>query len=77
MLNVYRAAGTVAKKLQALRCEIYAIDVAALSLPARADAFDWLQLHPQATAEQLKDAGTRPDALLTELSQLREIIPPP
>ena len=30
----------------------------------------------QATGEQLKDPATRPDALLTELSQLRDIVTP-
>ncbi len=30
----------------------------------------------QATGEQLKDAATRPDVLLTELSQLRDIVAP-
>ncbi|MBN8744797.1 MAG: DUF3987 domain-containing protein [Thiomonas arsenitoxydans] len=40
----------VATRLVALNCKVRIIDVAALGLPAKGDAFDWRAAHPEATA---------------------------
>ncbi len=44
----------VAARLLALNCKVRIIDVAALGLPAKGDAFDWIAAHPEAaTADVL------------------------
>jgi len=43
-------AGEVAAILRTLDCSVEVIDVAALGLPDKGDAVDWLAMHPDATA---------------------------
>ncbi len=44
-----RYGDAVAAALRALGCMVFIIDVAALNLPPKGDAVDWLMLHPDAT----------------------------
>ena len=46
-------ADAVADKLGTLDCTVEVIDAAALGLPEKADAVDWLKLHPDTTAADL------------------------
>ncbi len=48
-----RYADTAAATLLALGCTVSIIDVAALGLPPKGDAVDWLAAHPEATAEEI------------------------
>lgn len=48
-----RYADTVAAILLALECTVSIIDVAALGLPRKGDAVDWLASHPEATAAEI------------------------
>ncbi|MDD5001274.1 MAG: DUF3987 domain-containing protein, partial [Thiomonas arsenitoxydans] len=43
----------VAARLLALGCTVQVIDVAALGLPAKADAWDWIEAHPDATIDDV------------------------
>jgi hypothetical protein len=45
-----RYALDVAERLHGLGCRVRLVDVAALDLPPKADAVDWLEQHPDATA---------------------------
>jgi len=46
-------ADAVTAKLQALRCKVRIVDIAALSLPERGDIVDWLAANPNATAAEV------------------------
>lgn len=46
-------ADAVRARLEAVGCACACIDVAALDLPEKGDAVDWLALHPQATASDV------------------------
>lgn len=48
-----RYAKAVADRLRALGCTVAVIDAAALNLPDKGDAVDWLALHPHATADDV------------------------
>jgi len=72
-------ASDVADKLLALGCTVQVIDVAALGLPPKGDAFDWIAAHPQATAadvlvlptvqaEAPADAWPEPQALVAQIA---------
>ena len=58
----------VVARLLALGCNVKIIDVDALGLPPRGDAFDWIEAHPEATAEDVLALPTarpaRPPATL-------------
>ena len=68
----------VADKLTALGCGVRILDVAALDLPPKADAVEWLQAHPQATAADVHELpkvpkgtygsfGSAPTACISEI----------
>ncbi|WP_051849001.1 DUF3987 domain-containing protein [Thiomonas sp. FB-Cd] len=46
-------AQTVAAKLQGIAAEVRIIDVVRLNLPPKGDAAEWLEAHPEATAEHV------------------------
>lgn len=48
-----RYADAVAAALRAQDCTVFIIDVAALDLPPKGDAVDWLAAHPDATAAEI------------------------
>ena len=52
----------VAAKLLALGCTMQVLDVDALSLPPKADAWDWIAAHPQATAAEVLALPVAPKA---------------
>ncbi|MDE2269939.1 MAG: DUF3987 domain-containing protein [Betaproteobacteria bacterium] len=54
----------VADKLQGIAAEVRLLDVAALGLPAKGDAFDWIAARPQATAANVLALATLPAAPL-------------
>lgn len=54
-------ADNVAATLRALGCPVERIDVAALELPDKGDASDWLALHPGATAADVLALARLPD----------------
>lgn len=53
-----RYADAVAAALRALGCPAFIIDVAALNLPPKGDAVDWLMTHPDATAADIAALAT-------------------
>ena len=58
-----RYAAEVAERLRALDCHVRLVDVAALALPPKGDAVDWLAMHPDATdADVLALATVEPPA---------------
>lgn len=61
-------AEAVADKLRGLGCAVEVIEAAALGLPEKADAVDWLKLHPDTTAADL-DALPRVAIAETEQPQ--------
>lgn len=54
-------ADNVAATLHALGCPVERIDVAALELPEKGDAVDWLALHPTGTAADVLALARLPD----------------
>jgi putative DNA primase/helicase len=61
-----RYSRVVAGRLQGLRCQAHIIDVAALNLPPKTDAVDWLAAHPGATAEDVNQLPVIADPETTE-----------
>ena len=53
-----RYAEAVAAALRALGCTVFIIDVAALNLPPKGDAVDWLMAHPDATTADIAALST-------------------
>lgn len=53
-----RYAEAVAEALRALGCTVHLVDVAALNLPPKGDAVDWLAAHPNATAADVAAVPT-------------------
>ncbi len=47
-------AADVAERLRAIGCVVECLDVPALGLPDKGDCVDWLALHPDATAEEVR-----------------------
>ncbi len=54
----------VAARLLGLGCDVQVIDVAALALPAKSDAWDWCAAHPQATRDDVLALPVLPAAHL-------------
>lgn len=44
-----RFAASINRELQALRCELWRVNIESLNLPEKGDAIDWLRLNPDAT----------------------------
>ena len=74
-----RYAQAVADKLQGVAAEVRIIDVAALALPPKGDAVEWLEAHPGATAddvlalpvvqaEEPADAWPEPQPLVAQIA---------
>jgi len=49
-----RYAAAAAERLQQLGCRVRILDVAALDLPAKGDAVDWLKVNPNAVADDVR-----------------------
>lgn len=58
----------VAARLLALGCTVRVIDVAALGLPPKGDAWDWLAAHPEATAADVLALPNSPAAPLATVA---------
>lgn len=71
-------AKVVTDKLRALGCSVRIVDVAALALPEKGDAVDWLNAHPGATAAAVSSLKTipAPDADGFAPEPLRRPVPP-
>ena len=68
----------VADKLQGIAAEVRLLDVAALGLPAKGDAFDWIAARPQATAANVLALATLPAApLATPATPTLPLLPVP
>ncbi len=69
----------VAARLLALGCKVRILDVAALNLPPKGDAFDWIEAHPDATAADVLELATVkaaiPDAPGVEMLSAADLEP--
>lgn len=75
-------AADVAARLRAIGCVVECLDVSALGLPDKSDCVDWLAMHPDASADDVRALTLAPVAARIEPlgfapEPLRRPVPPP